>query len=176
MTTAAQMTSRRRFRATLAVAALGTALLSGCSEFSPQQTDYNYQAADGVNTTFGDLDLRGIVVVADAKDAPGAIVGQLVNTGSEDIKVSFAADGAAGGSVTVPRRGSLDLVKSDPVSLPKVAVEPGAMIQLGVTTSATGQNVVLVPVLPPSFYYEGITPSVAPTGSPSATASPATSG
>lgn len=166
MTNAALKPARRRLGATLAAAALGASMLGGCAVFSPQQTDINYQAADGVNATFGDLDLRGMVVVTDAKDAPGAIVGQLVNTGDEDLDVAFATEGSEGGTVKVPRHGSLELTKDDAVPLSKVAAAPGDMIQVVVTTQSTGQNVVNVPVLPPVQYYEGIKGSPAPSASP----------
>lgn len=157
---------RHRLRAALATAALGTTLLGGCAVFSPVQTDYNYQAADGVNTTFGDLDVRGILVVADAKDGQGTVVGQLVNMSDEDIDVTFASEGGTGGEVTVTRRSSVTIGEDEPVTLSKVAAAPGDVLQLLVTTAGTGQNVITVPVLPSAAYYEGDRPPGS-TGPPS---------
>ncbi|WP_353951277.1 hypothetical protein V6K52_16800 [Knoellia sp. S7-12] len=179
MTTAPVTTSRHRLRAALAAAALGTTLLGGCAVFSPVQTDYNYQAADGVNATFGDLDVRGVLVISNAKDAPGSVLGQLVNTSNEEIEVAFASEGGASEPVTVPRYSSLTLGEGEAVTLPKVAVEPGDVIQLQVTTAATGQNIVTVPVLPAMAYYSddappgspalpSDSPSAEPSGEPSA--------
>ncbi|MFC7491151.1 MULTISPECIES: hypothetical protein [unclassified Knoellia] len=157
MTTAPLTTPRHRLRAALAAAVLGTTLLGGCAVFSPVQTDYNYQAADGVNTTFGDLEVRGLLVVADAKDGQGTVVGQLVNTSNEDIEVAFASEGATGAEVTVPRRSSLSLGE-EPVTLSSVAAAPGDVLQLQMATPGTGQNVLTVPVLPSAAYYEEARP------------------
>lgn len=157
---------------------LGSTLLGGCAVFSPVQTDYDYQAADGVNATFGDLDVRGILVVSDAKDSEGTVVGQLVNTSNEDINVAFASEGGPGGEVTVARHSSVSIGDAEPLTLGKVTVAPGDVLQLQVTTAATGQNVVTVPVLPSASYYEGDRPpgstgpaSPSPSASESASAS-----
>jgi hypothetical protein len=133
---------------------------------APVQTDVAYQASDGVNATFGDLDVRGVLVISEAKDAAGNIVGQLVNTSNEDIEVAFASDGGAGPQVTVPRHSSLTLGEGESATLPKVTVSPGDVLQLQVVTAATGQNVVTVPVLPPLGYYTDAKPSSAPSATP----------
>lgn len=133
--------------------------------FSQVQTDVAYQAADGVNATFGDLDVRGFAIIADAKDAPGVVIGQLVNTSDEDMDVAIATQGSQPAQVTVPRHSSLSLSEEQGVTLSSVAVAPGDVIDVQVTTDATGQNVLTAPVLPAVSYYEGITP--APAASPS---------
>ncbi len=166
VTTAPVTTPRHRLRAALAAAALGTTLLGGCAVFSPVQTDVAYQASDGVDATFGDLDVRGVLVISDAKDGAGNIVGQLVNSSNEDIDVAFATDGGAGPQVKVPRRSSVTLGEGESATLPKVTVSPGDVLQLQVITAATGQNVVTVPVLPAKGYYTDDKPS------PSASATP----
>lgn len=172
VTTAAQTTPRHRLRAVLGAAVLGTTLLGGCAVFSPVQTDYAYQAADGVNATFGDLDVRGLAVIADAKDAPGALIGQLVNTSDEDIDVSVSSEGSEPTQMTVPRHGTVSFgEEGEAVSLSSVGAAPGEVLEVQVATSATGQNVVTVPVLPPLGYYEGVTPAPASSASPSASAS-----
>lgn len=130
--------------------------------FSPVQTDVAYQPSDGVNATFGDLDVRGVLVISNAKDAAGNILGQLVNSSNEDIQVAFASEGGAGPEVTVPRRSSFNLGEVDPATLPKVTVAPGDVLTLQVTTAGTGQNVLTVPVLPARGYYA----DDAPAGSP----------
>ena len=174
MTTAAQTTPRHRLRAVLGAAVLGTTLLGGCAVFSPVQTDYAYQAADGVNATFGDLDVRNLAVVADAKDAPGALVGQLVNTSTEDIDVSLSSEGSEPVEVTVPRHGTVSLGEDgESATLSTVPAAPGEVVTIAIATSGTGQNVLTTPVLPPLGYYEDFTPAPAssPSASPSASAS-----
>lgn len=175
MTTAALTTSRHRLRAALAAAALGSTLLGGCAVFSPVQTDYVYQPADGINASFGDLDLRGVLVVADAEGGPGSVVGQLVNNGTESVDVSIGtADGPAPEPVTVEPGSSLSLGEDSSVTLASVPAAPGAVVPLQVSTPATGVNVVGVPVLPALDYYEDSKPSTAPSGSAPA-ASPSAS-
>ncbi|GAA4112637.1 hypothetical protein GCM10022415_07530 [Knoellia locipacati] len=170
MTTAAQTTPRHRLRAVLGAAVLGTTLLGGCAVFNPQQTDYAYQAADGVNVTFGDLDVRGLAVIADTKGAPGVLIGQLVNTSDDDLDVSLASEGSQPTQVTVPRHGSLSLGEDgESVTLSSVSAAPGDVLNVQVSTAATGQNIATVPVLPALGYYKDMTP--APAASPSASAS-----
>lgn len=177
MTNAASTAPRHRLRAVLGAAVLGTTLLGGCAVFSPQQTDYAYQAADGVNATFGDLDVRNIAVIADAKDAPGALVGQLVNTSDEDIDVSIASEGSQPIEVTVPRHGSLSLGEDgENATLSTVTSAPGDVLVVQVSTRATGQNVVSAPVLPALGYYKDVTPAPESSSSASPSASPSTSG
>lgn len=165
VTTAALTTSRPRLRAALAAAALGATLLGGCAAFSPVQTNYIYQAADGVNATFGDLDLRGVLVIADAKDGPGSVVGQLVNNGSEDVQVTMGTEGGPmAAPVTVGRGSSLTLGAESAVTLGSVPAAPGDVLQLQVSTPGTGQNILTVPVLPALGYYEDSKPSPVPSG------------
>lgn len=143
--------------------------------FNPVQTDLAYQAADGVNATFGDLDVRGLAVIAKAKDAPGAVIGQLVNGTDEDIDVAIASQGSQPVRVTVARHSSLSLADGEGVTLSTVAAAPGDVLEVSIATAATGQNVLTAPVLPALSYYEGIEPAPAPApDSPSA--SPSTTG
>lgn len=173
VTTAAQTTPRHRLRAALAAAVLGSTLLGGCAVFSPIQTDFAYQAADGVNATFGDLDVRNLAVIAEAKDAPGAVIGQLVNSSDEDIDVAISSEGSQPARVTVPRHSSLSLDEGDGVVLSTVTVAPGDVLEVQVATPGTGQNVLSAPVLPAVSYYTGVAPASAasPSGSPSASPS-----
>lgn len=177
VTTAALTTSRHRLRTALAAAAVGTTLLGGCAVFSTVQTDQPYQAADGVNASFGELDLRGVLIVAETKDGPGTVVGQLVNNGSEDIEVTLGttADAPMQAPVTVERGSSFTLGEESSGQLASVPAGPGDVVQLRVSTRDTGQNVVTVPVLPAEGYYEDVTPPSAPATQPGSTPSPSTS-
>lgn len=176
VTTAAQTTPRQRLRAALAAAVLGSTMLGGCAVFSPVQTDFAYQAADGVNATYGDLDVRGFAVIADAKGAPGAVIGQLVNASDEDIDVAISSEGSQPTRVTVPRHSSVSLSEDEAVTLSSVSVAPGDVLEVQVATPRTGQNVLTTPVLPALSYYEGLEPAPAASSSDSPSASPTTSG
>lgn len=136
-------------------ALVGAALLaSGCSVFSPVQTDRPYIPGDGVGLTISGLDLRNLAIVSDGKGAPGVLVGQAVNRGPESVDVVFAVQGSAGTRTAVPAHSGAALSDADStVELGSVPVAPGAMVQLTVATEEAGQNVVLVPVLPREQYY-----------------------
>jgi len=155
-------------------------MLGGCAVLSPVQTDYDYQAADGVNATFGELDVRGLVVISEGKDKPGTVIGQLVNRGDEDLQVAFGTEQARTEPTTVPRHGSLTLGEGKTVTLPSVPVAPGEVVQLRVAVPTTGENVLDVPVLPPTQYYSEdapapTSPSASPSATPTATPSPSAS-
>lgn len=143
--------------ASAAVALCAVAALSACSVSSPVQTDVPYNAADGVAVDLGPVQLRGLVVVAEAKDAPGALVGQVVNNGDEPTTVTFQ-DGAGGtASVEAPAHGSVTLGSAGTsVTLEKVTVPPGANVPLAVNAKSGGTAAASVPVVPRSGYYESI--------------------
>ena len=89
-----------------ASALAGTILLaSGCaSAFSPVQTDYAYDAGDGVPLSIVGLDLRDLAVVVPAKGETGIVVGQAVNRSTSAVDVTFAVEGAPGSRPPSPSR------------------------------------------------------------------------
>ncbi|HYN67905.1 MAG TPA: hypothetical protein VES93_13525 [Ornithinibacter sp.] len=145
-----------------ATALAGTALLvSGCAVFSPMQTDYDYEAADGVRLSIVGLELRNLAVVVPARGDTGIVVGQAVNRGSSAVDVTFAVEGApSSASVAVPANSGDTLSDAaGGVEIPGIPAAPGALVQMTVTTDAAGANVVRVPVLPNTGFYAGLTAS-----------------
>ena len=160
-----------RAASALRVSALvGAALLvSGCGTFSPVQTEYDYPAADGVRLSIEGLELRNLAIVAAAKGADGVLVGQAVNSGASAVDVSFAVQGGgAAATATVPANSGDALSDAtSTVEIPGVPAPPGAMVDLVVSTPAAGQNIVTVPVLAHTGYYQDLpTPSASPSGTP----------
>lgn len=85
---------------------------------------------------------------------------RLVNTSDEDIDVSIASEGSQPIEVTVPRHGSLSLGEDgENATLSTVTSAPGDVLDVQVSTRATGQNVVSAPVLPALGYYKDVTPA-----------------
>jgi hypothetical protein len=143
-----------------ATALAGTALLvSGCAVFSPMQTDYDAETADGVRLTIVGLDLRNLAVVVPAKGETGIVIGQAVNKGTSAVDVTFAVDGApTPATVAVPASSGKTLSDAaGGVEIPGIPVAPGTMVEMTVTTDQAGANVVRVPVLPNTGYYSDLT-------------------
>ena len=146
--------------ATISVAALA---LSGCQLASPIQTNVPYQPADGVAVDLGDVQVRDLVIVTDAKGGVGTLSGLVVNRGAEPVTVTFATGPGALASTraiipagTPTRLSGVEGVT--PVTIPSIAASPGDMVSLVVSTPDAGAPVVSVPVLLPTGYYASITP------------------
>ena len=154
--------TNRAAAALRATALAGTILLaSGCAVFSPIQTDYDYDAADGVPLTIAGLDLRDLAVVVPAKGETGIVVGQAVNRTTSAVDVTFAVAGAPSpATVAVPASSGKTLSDAATgIEIPGIPVAPGEMVEMTVTTDEAGANVVKVPVLPNLGYYKDLTAS-----------------
>jgi hypothetical protein len=153
--------TNRAAAALRAFALAGVILLaSGCaSAFSPIQTDYDYDSADGVPLTIEGLDLRDLAVVVPAKGGTGIVVGQAVNRSTSAVEVTFAVKGAPNPAVVaVPASSGKTLSDAATrVEIPGIPVAPGAMVELTVSTDQAGANIVKVPVLPNIGYYKDLT-------------------
>jgi len=150
----------------------GSLALAGCSYLSPVQTSADYQTSDGVPVDLGSVQIRNLLVVAGAKDSPGVLVAQIVNTGSFDATVRFTVAGSTGTGTdvvraSVPPGGSTTLAAgATELTLPSVPAIPGGLVTLDVQTADSGTTPVSVPVLAPEGHLADQTP--APSPSPSA--------
>jgi len=161
----------RPSRLVLGVAAAGAALaLSACQIQSPVQTDEVYMPADGVGVELGAVEVRDLVVVSGGKDQPGTISGALSNSSGESQRVGFALPNSEPVFVEAKPYAQERLSGTTQLQLPSVPAEPGATIQLTVQSQSAPAEVVTVPVLPPTGYYE----TASPTAAPSATTTTAT--
>lgn len=165
---------RRPSRRLVAGAVTGAALvLSACGVMSPIQTDEVYQPADGVGVELGVVEIRDLVIVGTGRDRPGTVSGALSNLGKEPQRVGFAL--AEGQPVfTEAKPFSNERISgSTQVQLPSVPAEPGSTVQVTVQAGSAPAQVVTVPVVPATGYYQTVSPTAAPTGP---TSSPTTSG
>ncbi len=145
-----------------ALAASGTAAatlaLSACSFFSPVQTAEPYNPGDGVPAQLGAVAARNLVVVSDKAGGSGKLTGAVLNTGDASVQVSFltreGADAKATptGSISL---GGRELKTITGVSFDKIPSAPGTMTEIYLVTP-DGQQMVSVPVLPPTGVYADI--------------------
>ena len=153
----------------VATALAGVLALSGCQVMSPIQTSEPYQPADGVAVDLGDVQVRDLVVITGAKGEVGTLSGMVVNRGTQPVTITFAA-GASGDAARAEiaagkqaRLSGLDGIGA--ITLPSIAVAPGGVIKLTVSTPAGGAPQVSVPVLLPDGVYATITPAPSETTS-----------
>jgi len=155
----AARTPRTRAVAALAALAASTSLLGGCQLISPRQTDKMYDAGDGVSVDVGEIQVRNLVVVGTKAGGAGTVSAAVGNPTGEAVTLTFAT-AEANATAQIPAHSTVDLSKSDTkVVLSKVDQAPGDMTQLSVSSVASGQSPVLVPVVPGTGYYEGLAPT-----------------
>ena len=164
--------------AALAAVLVGAATaLAACSTQSPTQTNVPYQPADGVNVTIGSIEARGLVLVAAAKDAPGVMIGSLINNGPDAVTVTFLTQAQAQANEKAGPTMQLKPTSQAPINgvqIDSVPAAPGALTTIALSSNA-GQVFADVPVLLPDGYYSSATPTAAPTtATTSATSATAT--
>ncbi len=154
----------------LTAAALAGAVLalSGCQITSPIQTNVPYQPADGVAVDLGEVQIRDLVIISDAKGGVGTLSGLAVNKSSGPIPVTFTTgpNAAASARAIIPAGTPTQLSGlggGTPVTIPSLPAAPGDMAKVIVSTPDAGAPIVLVPVLLPTGYYSSITPAPAQT-------------
>jgi hypothetical protein len=114
--------STRRLALIVAVSSLG---LAGCWTGVDAQTSQPYTPSNAVNATIGDLDLRGIALIAgEEPGGPALLVGNIIDTGPSNVEDPEAkAMGDVLQAVAVDRSG--------PVSGTPLEIEPGGVVALG---------------------------------------------
>ncbi|WP_307282016.1 hypothetical protein [Arthrobacter sp. W4I7] len=174
------MNRAQRAKLALTGAALSVGLLTaGCGYITPQQTNRQYSASDGIRADLGPLQLRNILIVSSGKDEPGRVIGAVYNSSSKDVTLKL--NGAEGSQTEVPvKANSYTLLNesSDEAILSTSGGAPGSLVDVKVTEDGTNvSNTVKVPVVDATLpeYKEylpaGSSPSASTSASPSSTAS-----
>ncbi|WP_029291652.1 hypothetical protein [Cellulomonas sp. HZM] len=157
MTSPRHRLSRVLLASGLCVAAL---TLTACSATNEITTENEYSASDGVRATLGDVRASNLLVVSEAKGAPGQLHGALTNDGDEPESITFTF-GTETAKVDVPA-GETVLINGDAngtddngaaedttaaVTISSVSVAPGAVLPATLTSTRAGSQTLSVPVL-----------------------------
>lgn len=174
------MNRARRAKLALTAGALGIGLLTaGCGYITPQQTNQQYSASDGIVADLGPLQLRNILIVSSGKDQPGRVIGAVYNSSSQDVTLKL--NGAEGSQTEVPvKANSYTLLNetSDEAILSTTGDIPGSLVDVKISESGTNvSNTVKVPVLDATLpeYKEYLPAGSTPSPTTSATPSPSAS-
>ncbi|MFJ6652848.1 DNA modification methylase [Microbacterium sp. NPDC091313] len=171
----------------LATAALGAAILlgaTGCAFITPQSTEIQYSASDGVNVpNSGPLKVRNALIITDAEGAAGSMIAAIVNETSDpqvlNLEIGDGAD-AQKATVRVPANSSVSLGNPDSdtpaLVIDSVPVAPGANLPV-YFQSGDGEGVLYdIPVLDGALpYYGDLLPTVTPTPTTSTSPTPSPS-
>ncbi|MFF1255125.1 hypothetical protein ACFVYC_21860 [Pseudarthrobacter sp. NPDC058329] len=174
------MNRARRAKLALTAGALGVGLLTaGCGYITPQQTNEQYAASDGIVTDLGPLQLRNILIVSAGKDQPGRVIGAVFNSSSQDVTLRL--NGAEGSQTEVPVKANSSTLLNDTTDeavLSTTGGIPGSLVDIKISEDGTNvSNTVKVPVLDTTLpeYKEYLPAGSTPPPTSSATPSPSAS-
>jgi hypothetical protein len=163
--------------ASLAGALTLVGALSGCSLFAVQQTQYPYDASDGVSARVGDVRLLNVLVFTeDGED--GNLTGAAANSGDEDVDlvIQYESDGAkVDVELEVPAGETVHFGTGEEgqVFLPGIDTAAGALLKIYFQYGGEQGKQVDVPVLDDRLpEYDGLLPTPTPTPTPTVTGTP----
>ncbi|GAA1353369.1 hypothetical protein [Falsarthrobacter nasiphocae] len=134
MTNLRAIRARRTAAAVILAASLAGA--TGCSAINEQATTKTYNPSDGVSASLhapsSDVQMRNMLIVTNAKDKPGRLLGTLVNTGSSPVTVQFTV-----GSTKVAKPITVPAGAKNTVSLE----DKGNEVEIASTPKTPGENV-----------------------------------
>ncbi|WP_136056289.1 DNA modification methylase [Microbacterium sp. K24] len=175
---------KSRLVASAALSALVLLGATGCTFITPQSTQIEYPASDGVNVSDADgpLDIRNAFIVATEDGSVGNFIAAIVNPTDEKATLTLSVDGIDSFTVTVPAGETVSLgADAEPLRVVDLDTKPGATIEVhfqsGDSTGVKTQVPVLDGALP---YYADLVPDVSerasqptPEPTPTDTAAPA---
>lgn len=163
----------------LTAAALGVGLLTaGCGYITPQATNEQYAASDGIVADLGPLQLRNILIVSAGEDQPGRLLGAVYNSSSQDV--TLTVNGAEGSQTEVAVKANDYTLLNDTTDeaiLSTTGDIPGSLVDIKISEDGTNvSNTVKVPVLDTTLEeYKEYLPSGSTPAPTSASPSPSAS-
>jgi len=153
---------KSRLVASAAISALVLLGATGCTFITPQSTEIQYSASDGVNIadTDGPLEIRNAMIIATEDGSTGNLVAAIVNPTDKAATLTVEIEGLDPLTVRVGADDSISLgANAEPLRIDDLDTMPGATIkvyfQSGDATGAAAD----VPVLDGSLsYYADLVP------------------
>ena len=156
---------KSRLVASVALSALVLLGATGCTFITPQSTEIQYSASDGVNIddTDGPLEVRNAMVIATEDGSTGNLIAAIVNPTQESATLTVEIEGLEPLTVRVGAKDTLSLgSNAEPVLIEGLNTIPGATVQMyfqsGNATGAAADVPVLDGTLP---YYADLVPEPA---------------
>ena len=153
---------KSRLVASAALSALVLLGATGCTFITPQSTEIQYSASDGVNIpdSDGPLDIRNAMIIATEDGSTGNLVAAIVNTTDKAEVLTIEFEGLDPLTVRVGAGDTVSLgADAEPLRIDDLDTIPGATIegyfQSGDATGATADIPVLDGTLP---YYADLVP------------------
>lgn len=131
-----------------AAVAVAAVTLAGCSYVNPITTQEYYAASDGVHLNIDDIEAQNLIVFSSGAGEPAALVGVLVNRGTEDVQVRVSFDGETATEIDSPAGSVVHLSPVDGVNVPGISpVTPGQLTEVGFATGAEAYFSQQIPVM-----------------------------
>lgn len=153
---------KSRLVASAALSALVLLGATGCTFITPQSTEVQYSASDGVNVlgSEGPLDIRNAMIIATEDGSTGNLVAAIVNPTDKSATLTIEIEGLDPLTVRVGAGDTLSLgANAEPLRIDDLDTIPGATIKMyfqsGDATGATADVPVLDGTLP---YYADLVP------------------
>lgn len=171
---------KSRLVASAALSALVLLGATGCTFITPQSTEINYSASDGVNVSDSDgpLDVRNALIVANEDGTVGNLVAAVVNPTTERATLTITFAGIDPFTVTVPagKTVSFGADGKEPLRIVGLDTKPGATVEVRFQSGDGAGDKIEVPVLDGTLpYYADLAPAGSATETtpePALTASP----
>lgn len=170
-------TKRAHRLSLIAAIGIGAMAFTGCSAINEQSTTRVYSASDGVRLDLGQLELRNVLIVSEAADAPGRVAGTFYNQSDSDITLTIS--GAAGSQTEIVVKPGTPTVlgtTGDEHILNTVASAPGALesVELRLSGASSETASLNVPVMDGTLQeYKNLIPTIAPSPEPTVAATDA---
>lgn len=156
---------KSRLVASVALSAVVLLGATGCTFITPQSTEIQYSASDGVNIadTDGPLQIRNAMVIATEDGSTGNLIAAIVNPTEKSATLTVEIEGLDPFTVRVGADDTLSLgADAEPLLIEDLNTIPGATVEMyfqsGDATGAAAE----VPVLDGTLsYYADLVPTPA---------------